>query len=155
MSSFYSPRTKEMVRSEGKTVLFLDLTASSTFPYEFLLPGDADIKPEIISVESVTVWRFYLTINQADFFLLLGPLEAVLQIVSSQYSARPEMAEIYGQLLPCVSGGCLIRLHAYSVQQVRRGGSGHVQSVWPLQVITRTKYYFREQGMVRVVKAFR
>lgn len=88
---------------------------SSTFPYEFLLPGDADIRPEVISRECVTVWRFYLTINQADF-LLLGPLEAALQIVASQYNARPETAEIYGELLPCVSGGRLVKLHAYSVQ---------------------------------------
>lgn len=148
MSSFYSPRTEEMVRSEGKTVLFLNLTASSTFPYEFLLPGDADIKPEIISVESVIVWRFYLTINRADFFfflLLLGPPEAALQIVSSQYSARLEMAEICGQLLPCVSGACLIRLHAYSVHQVRRRDSGHIQSVdhcglsWGLDITSESR----------------
>lgn len=66
-------------------MLFLELSASSTFPYEFLLPGDADIRPEVISGVWVTVWRFYLTINQADFFFfLLGPLEAALQIVASQ-----------------------------------------------------------------------
>lgn len=57
-----------MVRSEGKTVLVLKLTASSTFPYEILLPGDTDIRPEVITGECATVWRFYLTINQADFF---------------------------------------------------------------------------------------
>lgn len=68
MFSFYSPQTKEMVRSEGKTALFLELTASLTFPYEFQLAGDANIRPEVISGERVTVWRFYLTINQADFF---------------------------------------------------------------------------------------
>lgn len=69
MFTFYSlQKKKKTVRSEEKRALFLELTASSTFPYEFQLAGDTNIRPEVISGEHVTVWRFYLTINQADFF---------------------------------------------------------------------------------------
>lgn len=127
MFSFYLRRTKETVRSEGKTVLFLVLSASSTFPYEFLLPGDADIRPEVIFGVWVTVWRFYMTINQADFFFFAAQPSGGC-ITDCSQSIRPEMAEIYGELLPRVSGGCLVRLHAYSVWRARRRGSGHVQT---------------------------
>lgn len=76
----------------------------------FLFPNDADIGPEVISGECVTVWKLYLTINQADFFLL-GSREGTSQTLAGQYCGRSsgvsEMAEIYGELLMCSAVVCL------------------------------------------------